>query len=485
MRPFECVILFLDLFYVLWLTVFVDHVRTVGVGFSIASITAFIVHLLAERYRWHMLPAYFLLVLPVVMVLRNPVMQKNQSAPCKRTRIITGAIGILMFIIAVSLPAYLFPAFKFDKPTGPYAVGTVSRYWIDHSRQGDCTTGSMNPRELMVQIWYPAEPGTGTGIAPYHPNIQYLTDELARVFGLPRLMFSNFHYVRSYSLTRAQISKARQNYPVLLFSHGFNGYRFQNTFQVEELASHGYIVVGIDHTYVSAGTVFPDGRAVPAHRLDHFTEDWLRPFLVEWVADARFVLDQLSRINSSDPEGTFTGRLDLTKVGYFGHSFGGAAAAQTLSVDRRFKAGINMDGFPFGNAHVRGVKQPFMHLQSDRSLADVSEEELASMNMTRQKLQQYSDEWDKRMFKICNHGNILRIRGTKHFDFSDCPLWTPLTSWIGFTGKISTKRIHHIINVYTLAFFDKYLQGKESALPSGPSSKYPEIEFRPSYSRRH
>jgi predicted dienelactone hydrolase len=485
MRPLECIILFIDLLGVLSLIVSANSSRNMLVGFIAASITTLIFHIHTEGYRWHMLPAYFLLILPVVMVLINPVMQINQSAPRKKTRIAAGTIGILMFIIAVSLPAYLFPVFKFSKPTGPYAVGTVSRYWIDHSRQGDWTAGSMNPHELMVQIWYPAELGTGTGTAPYHPNIQYLTDELARVFGLPRLMFSNFHYVRSCSLTRAQISKARQNYPVLLFSHGFNGYRFQNTFQVEELASHGYIVVGIDHSYVSTGTVFPDGRAAPAHRLDHFNEDWLKPFLVEWVADARFVLDQLSRINSSDPEGTFTGRLDLTKVGYFGHSFGGAAAAQTLSVDRRFKAGINMDGFPFGNAHVRGVKQPFMHLQSDRSLADVSEEELASMNMTRQKLQQYSDEWDKRMFKICNQGNIIKIRGTKHFDFSDCPLWTPLTAWIGFTGKISTKRIHHIINVYTLAFFDKYLQGKESALLSGPSSKYPEIEFRPPYNRRH
>lgn len=134
---------------------------------------------------------------------------------------------------------------------------------------------------------------------------------------------------------------------------------------MEELASHGYIVVSIDHSYVSAGTVFPDGRLAPAHRLDHFTEDGLRPYLDEWVADARFILDKLSKINAADLEDVFTNRLDLTKVGYFGHSFGGAAAAQTMSINSRFKAGINMDGYPFGNAHIRGVKQPFLHLQSD------------------------------------------------------------------------------------------------------------------------
>jgi predicted dienelactone hydrolase len=413
----------------------------------------------------------------VALTLKNKFVPIRKSGPRKKTRIMAGAIGMLLLITAVSLPASVFPVFKFEKPTGPYAVGTVSRYWIDHSRHGDWTAGSENPRELMVQIWYPAMPGTGTGKSPYHPNVTYLTDELARIFGLPRLMFSNFHYVVSNALTNAHISAACQHYPVLLFSHGFNGYRSQNTFQIEELASHGYIVVGIDHSYVSTGTVFPDGRVAPARRLDNFTESAMKPFLDEWVADARFVLDQLSRLNAADSEGIFTSRLDLTKVGYFGHSFGGAAAAQTLSIDSRFRAGINMDGYPFGNAHIRGVKQPLMHLQSDRSFADISEEELASMNMTPQKLQGYSIEWNRRMHRICDHGYITKIKGTKHFDFSDCPLWTPLTSWIGFTGKISPRRVHSIINAYTLAFFDKYLQGQESPLLSGPSLEYAEVEY--------
>jgi predicted dienelactone hydrolase len=477
MRPFECVFLFVDLLYVLWFIFSVNYYRKIGVGFVAASIASFILHFITEGYRWHMLPAYLLLFVSMVLTLKDLFLRIDNNKAHRRSGIIAGTIGMFLFIVAASLPAYVFPVFKFEKPTGPYAVGTVSRYWVDHSRYRDWTAGSGNPREIMVQIWYPAEPGTGTGISPYHPHVKYLTHELARTFGLPRLMFSNFHYVMSNSLTNAQMVTDRQHYPVLLFSHGFNGYRSQNTFQVEELASHGYIVVGIDHSYVAAGTAFPDGRVAPAHRLDNFTENAMKPFLDEWVADARFVLDQLSRLNAADPGRTFTNRLDLTRVGYFGHSFGGAAAAQTLSIDSRFKAGINMDGFPFGNAHIRGVKQPFMHLQSDRSLADISEEELVSMNMTPQKLQRYSIEWNRRMQRICGRGYIMKIRGTKHFDFSDCPLWTPLTSWIGFTGKIAPKRIHVIINAYTLAFFDKHLRGKGSPLLSGPSLQYAEVAF--------
>ncbi len=478
MRPFEYIILFIDLLYIVWFVFRGGHsTRKVQISFAAASVPSFLVHILVEGHRWHMLPAYILLLLSTAFTFRNVFSPVNNNGPHTRTGMTTAVIGMLLFIIAVSLPAYVFPVFRFEKPTGPYAVGTVSRYLIDDSHYRDRTVGFGRPRELMVQFWYPAQPGTGSGISPYHPHIKYLTDELARAFGLPRLMFDNFRYVKSNSLSNAQVATARQHYPILLFSHGFNGYRSQNTFQAEELASHGYVVVGIDHSYASTGTVFPDGRAVPAHRLDNFTEKALKPFLDEWVGDARFVLDQLSGFNAADPGGMFTSRLDLTRVGYFGHSFGGAAAAQTLSMDRRFEAGINMDGFPFGNAYLRGVEQPFMHLQSDRSLNDISEEEMSSMNMTHQKLQWYSIEWNRRMKIICSHGNVIKIRGTKHFDFSDCPLWTPLTSWFGFTGKEGTKRIHAIINAYTLAFFDKYLQGLESPLLSGPSLKHEEVEF--------
>ena len=477
MRPLECVLLFLNLLCVIWLIFPWRNVHKVTFNFlAVTSMAALIAHFMAEGYRWHMLPAYSLVIAQVIFTINNRFASSHRSNPYAMSRGITVAFGTLYLTIAVALPAYLFPVFKFEKPTGPYAVGTASRYWIDFSRREDHSRGTLNPRELMVQIWYPAEHSRGLLTAPYHPNIDYLTEELSRVFGIPRLMLSNFHYVMSNSLIGAKISTSRQKFPILFFSHAFNGHRFQNTFQVEELASHGYVVVGIDHSYVSVGTVFPDGRLVPAHRLDHFTEDGLRPFLNEWVADARFVLDQLSKINVVNPKDMFTNRLDLTKVGYFGHSFGGAAAAQTLSIDSRFKAGISMDGYPFGNAHSQGVKQPFLQLQSDRSLREVSDEELAFMNMTRQELQISVAEWNRRIQRICSNGYIMRLKRTGHYDFSDCPLWTPLASWLGFTGKISPKRVHSIINVYTLAFFDKYLQGLDSSLLHGSSPEYPEVE---------
>jgi predicted dienelactone hydrolase len=101
----------------------------------------------------------------------------------------------------------------------------------------------------------------------------------------------------------------------------------------EDLASHGYVVVGFDAPYRSAVVVFPDGQVIvrtPENNADLFTDseqEHLATRLVEaWSADMSF--SQLEQLNSSDPSGRFRGRLDLQRVGVFGHSLGGATALQ-------------------------------------------------------------------------------------------------------------------------------------------------------------
>lgn len=84
-----------------------------------------------------------------------------------------------------------------------------------------------------------------------------------------------------------------------------------------------------------------------------------------WSADTHFVLDQLEQLNRSDPSNTFTGRLNLQAVGIFGHSFGGATAAQFCHDDNRCKAGIDIDGAPYGSVVRESLHQPFLFLTSD------------------------------------------------------------------------------------------------------------------------
>jgi hypothetical protein len=135
MRPLEYVILVLDLLCIMSLIFPWRHFhKAMSIFLAVTSIVALIVHFVVEGYRWHMLPAYSLLIFSVALTLKNKFMPIRKNGSGKKTRIMGGAIGLLLLITAGSLPAYVFPVFKFEKPTGPYAVGTVSRYWIDHYR---------------------------------------------------------------------------------------------------------------------------------------------------------------------------------------------------------------------------------------------------------------------------------------------------------------------------------------------------------------
>jgi pimeloyl-ACP methyl ester carboxylesterase len=145
----------------------------------------------------------------------------------------------------------------------------------------------------------------------------------------------------------------------------------------EDLASHGYVVVGFDAPYRTKVVVFPDGREIrrtpennPELCLEKTGQEQascLNRLLAAWTADIVFTLDRLERLNASDPSGKFTGRLDMTRVGVFGHSFGGAAALQFCQEDPRCTAGIDLDGAPEGSVIRAGLDRPFMILLSDHS----------------------------------------------------------------------------------------------------------------------
>src|SRR5215813_6369604 len=252
--------------------------------------------------------------------------------------------------------------------TGKLAVGRTSFYWVDKSRPEPMADDPNDRRELIVTIWYPAESAPGEP-APYIDNL----DKLADAPNQP--LFNLARYVRSHAIAGARISSAEPRYPALIFSPGNQTNVATYAAQIEDLASHGYIVIGIDHPYESLGALYPDGRIAryseerrPKQGAPNFQEEFERFYRrrVDWrAADATFVLNQLEKLGAGKTPGQFSGRLDLARVGALGHSMGGVAAAQTCQSDRRFKACLNLDGKAkslsfFPDAGGKGPEQPFM-----------------------------------------------------------------------------------------------------------------------------
>jgi hypothetical protein len=208
-------------------------------------------------------------------------------------------------------------------------------------------------------------------------HAEILAPAIAGYFGFPTFSLDHLKYVRSESYLNAPPAEPRDGlsgFPVLLFSHGWNGFRAQNTYQVQELASYGYVVVGIDHTYGARVTVFPDGtiagnnpQAVAPGESWSVMERAERRLVDQWSGDLGFVVDSLAALNRDDPVHGLSARLDLNRVGVFGHSIGGGAAIRFCSQDARCKAGLSEDAAmtPVAQDTLdRGVSQPFLFMFS-------------------------------------------------------------------------------------------------------------------------
>ena len=172
-----------------------------------------------------------------------------------------------------------------------------------------------------------------------------MTTALARLHHFPDAALQYLKYVTTTAAESAPVANDQPDYPVLMYLEGLTGYRQMSTFQVEELVSYGYIVVGIDQPGAAASVVFPDGHQIaitglftqiqslvnqslsPAERAPQLFGQTFKDGVIPYFAqDVSFTLDQLAVLNTKDPQGILTGKLDLAHTGMFGVSLGGMVA---------------------------------------------------------------------------------------------------------------------------------------------------------------
>jgi dienelactone hydrolase len=266
------------------------------------------------------------------------------------------------------------------------------------------------------------------------------------------------------------------SYPVVFMRPGLAALTTQYTCLAEDLASHGYVVVGFDAPYRSMIAVFPDGRVIArapqnnAELVGGQERVQLATKLAEtWSADMSFALDQLERLNASDPSGKFLGRLDMERIGSFGHSLGGATALQFCHDDSRCKAGIDVDGLPLGSVIRDGVTQPFMFLLSDHSSESDAESRSVIGN-----IQSIYD-------RLPSDGRLwVMIRGADHFQFGDgamlrIPLVMHALRTLGIV-QLAGRRQVAVTTRCISTFFDVHLKGAPAS-ELKRHREYPEIEY--------
>jgi predicted dienelactone hydrolase len=357
-------------------------------------------------------------------------------------------------------------------PTGPYRVGRTSFHRIDSSRPEPITEDPTDHREVLFQIWYPAEPTGGTA-APY---LDQLPDD--EVFHYSFVGIDRLRMTYSHAFTDVRVSSAKRRYPVIFFSHGLGRVAAHYTAFLENLASHGYIVVGVDSPYFSSALKMPDGRIIQ-NRSERYQRTGAREAeAVVQAQDLVFVLNELERMNKTDVDTGLAGRFDLQHVGVFGHSRGGFSTPHACFLDSRFKACLNLDGYPLTPAVMEnGIRQPYMHIEELAPwLPPPTDEELKTANQTREEANRQAraaEQQRETTFSKMSAGMYLvTVKGAMHNSFSDMPYIAP--------GRYSNIQINAtraltITNAYLLAFFDRYLQGRRQPLLEGNTRLFPEV----------
>ncbi|CCH31079.1 hypothetical protein ABZ816_02280 [Actinosynnema sp. NPDC047251] len=378
-----------------------------------------------------------------------------------------GQVGVEWAKVAIGLPA----------PTGPHPVGHATAHLVDRSRP-DPWVADRPYREVMVSLWYPARRAEHRPRAPYRTAAEAAhADRRLPEIGLPSgaLDWTGPTHARE----GAPVDRRGGRYPVVLYSSGHLASRTLGTGVAEDLASRGYVVVAVDHTHEAAEVEFPGGRVevgsvpVPTGLDDPWFVEFHRRTMDARVKDLRFVLDRLATLPA------VSGALDLTRVGMFGVSAGGATAIELMYHDRRVRAGADLDSGlsydPYGEVlppvAVEGLDRPVLLMGSEQSgLSHRTDPSLASF-------------WrNQRGWKL-----DLLLRGSNHPSFSDRQVFVPRLGAAGLltpeqvsrhVGTIDPARSVEAQRTYLAAFFDRFLRGRAEHLLDGPSPRYPEVEFR-------
>lgn len=355
-------------------------------------------------------------------------------------------------------------------PTGINGVGTIEIELTDTSRTDSLAPNPSVPRSFMVQILYPTKKSENPSTrAPYMRAAAAAFHE--NYYGFPNGSISS---IRTNSYRGASISLPDNTANVILFSPGFQYSRIFYTSLAEELASHGYIVVAIDHTYDATAVEFPDGRLVTSAFLNitdapkQVSEEQLVTILDARINDVNFTMNTLLGTRFLRQIPGIGRRVRLGGIGMYGHSLGGATAAEVALFDKRILGGLNMDGTFYGNVVTTGLNKPFFVMGAGvhNSTNDPS----------------WQTMWDNL------HGwkQHVQLTSGEHMTYSDFSALIELLG-IGPTfspgyletryGTIDGVRAVVAERAYAVAFFDFLLKRRSDIFLDSPSPSYPEITF--------
>ena len=373
-------------------------------------------------------------------------------------RLSTAALGVVLTLCGGWVGgASALQVDQLPRPTGPFGVGTTVRQWTDSTRLERFTGDPHDHRELDVYIWYPAALRSGRSPTPYVPSLEGLERVMGSVY------VARVGGVRGNSTVEPALSRQPALFPVVVLSHELGSLPMHYTILGEELASQGYLVAAVNHSFGSAATVLRRREAQPLHPTWRssfgVTQEAQRAWeegVTEWAADIVFVVNQLSAEHRVGAE-FFGDRLDLSRIFAVGHAFGGSAALLAGQLDQRIRGVVNLAGTARA-AHTRfPVNIPVLWMTQDGSMSDSTAVARRDTVMGRARLGSY----------------VASIAGAVSDHFSDLPLVFGTVSPGG--GAMAPERGAEIVRTYVVRFLATLIGRADPRELERLTQRYPEV----------
>ncbi|SFA73610.1 Alpha/beta hydrolase family protein [Cohnella sp. OV330] len=497
MRPFEIVLLVANLLALLSV-LGPKRSNAVRLGLAGANVAALAVHGAVEGFRGQMTLSYAFVALFAIYAaastkIRMPV---NLFA-----RIVKGAVVSLSFLCLAftALFAHALPVFKLPAPTGDYDVGVRYAYLTDERRVEPFLKDASAKRQLAIKIYYPATRDADKPYAAYFHDSPGLVEAFAAGYRMPAFLFKQLPLVKTHSQEGVPVSDRQASYPVVLFSHGGGTTMEAHVAQCEDLASHGYIVVAVDHTYVASAAELQARVVTDRDATASFDEgDPLAAITQIMADDDSFVIGELAGMNAGKSGDLLAGKLNLQAIGVVGHSLGGAAAYNLAVSDPRIKAAVNLDGAVNIAPDASKRTAPLLMLANDefhvqaiaareplmKKWADMPDDERQAVATAYGSQQAYEEIYERQRLAIAGladtlkaAGNLYSIEGSAHMKMSDIGLYigTGFRRFIGINGSTSSEQCLAIVRAATLTFLDQQLKHEPDASMESVLHRYPKL----------
>lgn len=467
MRPLETALLLFTFIAVVQVFAFNHPQPQLGrrVGVALLAVAALLLHVFIEGARWQCYPVYAVTVFTLLAAIMR------SSGPTTRLFRWGGLLGSLVLLalgggIAWALPVPVLPRVA--------TLGTFNQFLTDDTRTESYGPSPGGPRKYVAQFWYPADPGSiiGKGAQPWSPESMRFGKAIADEVGVPAIFLSHLGMTTSNAYADAELSSEHgDKLPVVLYSHGWTGFRTIAASEVEALAAAGFIVIAPDHTYGAMGTVFPDGsvhlndpEAMPADK-DPNRQAGIEKLVDSYAGDLKHLLDLLPKLDSGEIASPLKGRIDLDRIGVFGHSTGGAAVVEIAKSDERVKALVGLDiwGEPV-SAELRAKPR-------DIPAASIRSQDWHD-NRTKDRdiLYQILDSFATPTLD-------LYLADSRHGDFTILPIFSPIVGRLipHQRGTVSAADALESVDGFLVDFFTAHLKPSGKPLPVPPETTHPAL----------